>query len=224
VDAAARSRLLDAVDAAFVSTAAGLHPWPAPHPAPHADREPRAGEHSRLLDPGRYRLVGARVGAWVEVLADRSAASVEVLDPVGTAWRDATSVQHTRVVRVRPSRPATLPLVLGLAEIDGVPEAVVTVGAGRPAAIVDRQPACGCDACDDGSDALLGAVDAAVLDVVAGTFVRVVAPWGLVTGRRNGWSLDPAPQQGIARDVDGVLAEARAGGSPYPVLRGAPWL
>lgn len=47
----------------------------------------------------------------------------------------------------------------------------MTVALGRPEVVVERQPDCGCDACDSGSRDLLEAVDAAISHVVGGPFV-----------------------------------------------------
>jgi hypothetical protein len=49
--------------------------------------------------------------------------------------------------------------------------AVLHVAVVRPDVVVERQPDCGCDACDSGSGDLLEAVDATVRHVVGGPFV-----------------------------------------------------
>ena len=48
---------------------------------------------------------------------------------------------------------------------------MLLIGVVRPDVVVERQPDCGCDACDSGSSDLLEAVDAAIRHVVGGPFV-----------------------------------------------------
>ncbi|RUQ45316.1 hypothetical protein D8M15_03670 [Micrococcus sp. HSID17228] len=63
-----------------------LPTWPAPHPdgAP-----PREEEYSRVTDPQRYRIAGARALVWAEVLAEAGAAVVDGPDPARHGDDDA---------------------------------------------------------------------------------------------------------------------------------------
>jgi hypothetical protein len=119
-------------------------------------------------------------------------------------------------------RAGAVPLVFGLAALDGVPRTVLVIGAGEPATTLGMLPDCGCDACDDGSASLLEVVDDLVEAVVTGTFAHIDAGQGreiLATG--DDWS---ASNWDDARTpVEEAVAAARAGESPYEVVRGLPW-
>ena len=56
--------------------------------------------------------------------------------------------------------------------MDDAPDAIVTLGAGRPASLLTMLPECGCDACDDGSDYYLRELDEHILAVVIGELLR----------------------------------------------------
>lgn len=66
--------LVAAVEAAFAVTGRGLAAWPDPHPG----RSPRDEEYSRVTDPYKWRIVGARAEAWLVALADAGVAQIEV--------------------------------------------------------------------------------------------------------------------------------------------------
>jgi hypothetical protein len=149
----------------------GLPAWPDPHPG---GAGPRDEEYSRLTDPGRYRVVHARARVWGAVLHEALGARAEALavvpDAEGTG-RDS----FDRGVRVTAPQSGTLPLLLLERDVptpsgDGT-LAVLHVAVVRPDVVVERQPDCGCDACDSGSSDLLEAVDATVRHVVGGPFV-----------------------------------------------------
>lgn len=59
-----------------------------------------------------------------------------------------------------------------------MPEVLVQLGAGEPAVPQSMLPPCECDACDEGSDALLKEFDEKVLAVVTGTFAGGRRPRG----------------------------------------------
>src|SRR4051794_31632987 len=58
--------LVAAVDAAFAFTGRGLLRWADPHQA----RSPRDEKYSRVTNPAKWRIVGARADAWLVALAD----------------------------------------------------------------------------------------------------------------------------------------------------------
>ncbi|MCV7565684.1 DUF6226 family protein [Micrococcus luteus] len=146
-----------------------LPTWPAPHPdgAP-----PREEEYSRVTDPQRYRIAGARVRVWAEVLAEAGAAVVP--DPVrgipfDEAGRADLAVPVDRALRVAPPADVDGASPWWLLETD-VPQdddggvlPVLRVAVGAPGQVHALLPDCGCDACDPGSDELLEAVDQAVV-------------------------------------------------------------
>ncbi len=177
------------------------HPrsWPDPHPQ---GQSPPEDEYSRCLDPGKYVTGQQRARAWASVLVDVGAATMTSwgsrdLPPWGTV--DTTALTPTR----RDCQPMFLHFSSG--HLPGV-----IVAFGHPKVILARQPACGCDACDEGSEALIEAIDDAVESVVCGAAlidqghrsVRVVTLHGETTSSR----IDPDPDRVIGR------------------WNGAPWL
>lgn len=208
-----------AVAAAFAVSAADLPPWPNPRPDGSAAL---AEEYSRCPDPGRYRIVGARARAWVAALVDAGLGVVEAA-PTGDVWRDPPRwrVPVPSVVRVRPTRAGAIPLVLAYWPPTDRSAAGVVVGVGEPAVALERVPDCGCDACDSGSDDLLAVLDRDVSGVVSGAFVHVQADGVTAMSTGDGWSARGVDMSGV--DVDALLAAARSGESPHPVLRGERW-
>jgi hypothetical protein len=106
--------------------------------------------------------------------------------------------------------------------MQGVPDAIVALGVGDPAVLALATPDCGCDACDDGSARLVDEFDEHVMSVVTGEFVHV--------GTKNNTTMSTGSGSSARGkfanprcDVDHVLAEARSGRSPHPVVRGARW-
>jgi hypothetical protein len=155
-----------AVAEAFVTTGATTPPWPDPHPDL---RSPREEEYSRCLDPAKYRIVAARVEAWVQTLTGLGLAVVEETPDPKAGWQDPPRVKVDRAIWLRQVRAGAIPLLVGFRALDGAPDAIVTVGVGEPAVQLTRLPFCGCDACDDGSDYLLRELDKHIL--------AVVSPW-----------------------------------------------
>ena len=92
--------LLAAVDDTFRQTSAGLSPWPDPHP----DRSPPVDAYSRLTNPARWRILGARTNAWLSTLADAGLAVVDAGADV--TWRVVQQPVITRVERRRSRTPA----------------------------------------------------------------------------------------------------------------------
>ncbi|MYW62994.1 hypothetical protein GTY65_02715 [Streptomyces sp. SID8379] len=210
--------LLRAVDEAFAVTGADTPPWADPHDGV----EVRDEEYSRCLDPGKYRILAARADAWARALTGLGLAAAETVEHPTEIWRHRPETPLDSAVLVRPVRPDAAVLVFGFAAVDDVPRTVVMMGAGDPAVRLEQVPDCGCDACDDGSAGLLEVMDDVALAVVTGAFVHVDAGQDRkIVDTGDGWSATnwspPAPP------VEGVLAAARAGRSPYEVARGAAW-
>ncbi len=162
----------------------GLPSWPHPHP----DRSPLEDEYSRLTDPARYGVVHARARLWAQVLSEELGARVDRLPPEESGGSGGGGSRgFDRGVRVTSPRPGTLLLLLlerdvrnprDRADVEPLPVLVIAVA--RPDVVVDLWPDCGCDACDDGSAPLLGALDETIGHVVGGPFVALHAPtWGV---------------------------------------------
>ncbi|WP_378031224.1 DUF6226 family protein [Actinoplanes sp. GCM10030250] len=148
--------------------ALGMPSWPNPH----AGRDASDEEYSRVTDPARYRILHARARVWTSVLAELPGVRVEG-------------------ERITSERPGTLPLFLAASLVpltgqDGeLP--VLQISAGRPDVVVDRQPDCGCDACDWGSEDLLETVDERIRMIVGGPFVAL---------KGDGWQAQWWPEGG----------------------------
>ena len=206
------SELVPAVDEAFVRTGRGLQQWPDPHP----DRSPRDEEYSRLLDPAKWRIIGARADAWLAAIVEAGLATVE--HDVAVEWVTTPGPTITRADRVVPLAVGALPLVVARSRIDDVDDAGVVLGVGDPAVCVSWFPQCGCDACDSGSRDELDHLDEHLRSIVRGAFRR------LSKGRRtitvigeSGWSASGGFGR---REVDAVLAHPTG----WDELRGEPWL
>lgn len=162
--------------------------WPDPHP----DRDPRTEEYSRVTDPGRYAVVGARARSWVDAL-------------VALGLADASPVEDG-TVRLVPRAPDALPLVVVVRAVDGAPSGVVDLLVGDPPTPVDVQPDCGCDACDSGSADLLDAIDDAFVGVLGGGFVLIETARSRIVATADGWSAS-----GPTGEVERAVAAARRG-------------
>lgn len=168
-----------------------LPSWADPHPD---RRSPAEEEYSRLTDPQRYRIVHARARVWAATLVDVLGVRRETLSP--TPRSDAGPEAFDRGVRLVPRRTGTLPLLLLERDVPtptgDASLAVLSIGVVRPDLVVERQPDCGCDACDCGSEDLLEAVDETVRSVVRGPFVVL---------RGDGWHARWHPEGGSASGV-----------------------
>ncbi len=166
-----------------------LPTWPDPHPN---GTSPRDEEYSRVTDPERYRLVHARAGVWTAVLEEELGAVAEPLAPTSIV-AGGHPRSFDRGVRLTRPLPGALPLVLLERDVE-MPSgdatlAVLEIAVARPDVVVQRQPDCGCDACDSGSDRLLEAIDSAIGRVIGGPFVAL---------RSATWSAQWHPQGGGA--------------------------
>ena len=159
--------LLARVEAAYAER--DLPSWPDPHPD---GGSPQVDEYSRYTDAPRYRIAHERGRAWARVLEDLGA----TVEPVEVDGARAGGL------RITSPLPRTVPLLLleheHEHELDSarsvLPYLVVAVG--HVDVLVDQQPYCGCDACDDGSARLLGEIDEAVLPIVSGPSVVLRHP------------------------------------------------
>lgn len=156
-----------AVDAAFEETGAGLRRWEDPHP----DRAPTDDEYSRCLDPSKWRIVVARAEAWVVALEELGLADVERGATVEWAHERAQTMAWSPIDLLRPRSGDGTTVVFAhrswgdCTEVNGA-----TLGAGAPVVEVAGAPGCGCDACDDGSETELRALDDSVLELLTGGF------------------------------------------------------
>jgi hypothetical protein len=206
------AELLAAVEAAFVETGRGLPAWTNPHP----DRAPLEEEYSRLIDPGKWRIVGARADAWLSTLAEAGLAEIE--QDTDVSWDLPPGTIVTRTHRAMPRAAGALPVVVARSRLGAVDDAGVTLGVGDPAVLLAVIPACGCDACDSGSQDVLDELDEYVLGVVSGAYRRL---WKgdreitVIAGVR--WSASGLFARG---EVDAVLRRPDG----WHELAGASWL
>ena len=175
--------LISAVDSAFEKVEASLCQWLDPH----EDGIPSEEEYSRLANPDRWLILGARVDAWVETLVHLDVATVERGALV--EWEELPGTAISHVDRVVPKAAGALPLVVARSYLGGVAGAGVTIGVGDPTACVDYFPNCGCDACDQGSKYELGQLDEWLEGIVSGVF-RLLRKGKreIVVHDNNGWS------------------------------------
>lgn len=198
--------------------------WP---PARGFRDSPADEEYSRVSDPARYRIVHERARVWAEVLGELPGVSLEPLGPglIPVAGGDAplAPFRYDRGTRLVCDRPRTLPLLF-LERSGGWPGeaqlAVLHIAVVEPGVTLSSHPGCCCDACDDGSEAVLGSIDSAVLAVVGGPFALIRAPrW------EARWHLDGSSSggDGAGPDHEEVTALCRrlAMGEDPTLPRGA---
>ena len=194
-----RDELVTAVDAAFADTARGHDPWADPHP----DRRPRDDEYSRVSDGEKWRILGARVEAWIVALTAAGRATVE--RDVTARWQVEPGTIITRVDRLVPTRRGALAITIGHSRVGEVDAAGITLGVGDPAVCIGWLPDCGCDACDCGSQNELDHLDRHLLGVVIGAFRLLTRGDRRITVLDgDGWSASGRFGRG---DVEAVLAE-----------------
>ncbi|GAA3341034.1 hypothetical protein GCM10017714_23310 [Curtobacterium pusillum] len=176
--------------------------WPDPHP----DRAPLDEEYSRVTDPHRYTVVGARVRSWADALV-----------ALGLAEAHPTADDGVRLI---PAAPGALPLHIGVRSMEGAPGTVVDLLVGDPPIEIGVLPDCGCDACDSGSADLLEAIDEQFVGVMGGGFVLIDSERSRIIAWSDGWSAS-----GNTGDVAAAVAAARRGErrAGQRVLVGASW-
>lgn len=204
--------LLGAVNLAFEVTGRGMASWADPHP----DRSPLDVEYSRLTEPSRWRIIGARADAWLAALVDAGLARRGLSADV--RWRVPPRTGISRSDRLLPRASGALPLVVSRSRLGDLGDAGVTLGAGDPAVCVAWFPECGCDACDSGSRDVVDELDAHMLGIVSGGFRRLAAGGSEITVIGDGgWS---ASNLSPRHDVERILA----GATGWDEVAGASWL
>lgn len=169
--------LLRSVEEEFERTSRGLAQWADPHPPP--ERLVADGEYSRVTDPAKWRIVGARVDAWLDVIAAAGLAAVG--RDAQVEWEEPPGPFLTRSDLIRPTVAGGLVLVVGRSRIDTVDDAGIVLGVGRPAVHAEQIPDCGCDACDSGSADVIDQVDTWVGGIVRGELRHLVRPRRTIT-------------------------------------------
>jgi hypothetical protein len=106
-----------------------------------------------VLDVGKYRILDARVEAWVRVLGEAGIAQTHDVpaEPRIAAHRPVTEMGRVR--QVRPTKPGGLSMVFATTLVNGAPFGLdlgVAHDEQQPVTLAGL-PDCGCDACDDGS-------------------------------------------------------------------------
>ena len=203
--------LLATVDDAFATSAAGLRAWVDPHP----DRMPADEEYSRCLDPGKYRMVGARADAWLMAVERLGLAAVST--DVKVMWSQPPGTRITRTAVARPAAQGAIAMVVARSRIGDVADAGVVIGAGSPAVSCAALPECGCDACDSGSQDLLDELDEMVHSVISGRFRRLTRGRREITVRsQGGWSASGNFRRG---EVESIVTNPVG----WAETSGAPW-
>lgn len=201
-----------AVDAAFVETSRGLAVWLDPHDGGERLDE----EYSRVTNPAKWRIVGARADAWANASVRLGIAVVD--HDVAPRWALEPSTVVTSSYRLVPLAEGALPLVVGRSRIGDVDDAGLTLGVGDPAVRYRWLPDCGCDACDWGSAGELDQVDEYVSAVILGSFRRLTRGADVIVVRRDGWwESEGLPPRS---DVDRILRAPDG----WNELSGTSWL
>lgn len=209
----AAASLLPAVEEAFARLRGDLVDWPNPHPA---GASPAEHEYSRLTGPGRYRLLAVRTDAWTEAITSAGLGVAERVDPTAVSWPVEQHLDPSRATLLRGA-PGAQPIIVGLFA-EGT---FVQVGVGDPVEVLDRQPDCGCDACDTGSTDLLETVDSAFILALSGGVYVVREGDKVVRRSLDGWGSNGMFTRG---EQERWLAEADAGRRTEGVVRGDAWL
>jgi len=201
------------VEEAFARRAAHLPRWPDPHPD---GGMPDDDQYSRVTDPDRWRIVPARAMSWCDAATGSGVAILEGDAPV--RWVTDGGARYRRVDRLSPVREGTVPLVLAdAAPGPGAEPTGVTIGMGDPAVVVGQAPACGCDACDDGSDAELDRLDDQIRHVLLGEVRHLRAGDRTIVAHADGWSASGSFRRG---EVERALADPTG----WEQVAGAPWI
>jgi hypothetical protein len=203
--------LIAKVDAAFAATGRELTGWADPHP----DRSPSHEEYSRLSDPAKWRIVGARADAWLLALVETGLAVDHPKAHVNWRMPPRTVLSHADLVT--PHVLGALPLIVARSQLGIVDDAGVTLGVGDPAVLIAWIPDCGCDACDSGSQDVLDELDKYIFGVVSGRFRHLWSGDRQITVVADGWSASGAFNRG---EVQAVLDDPTG----WLELSGASWM
>jgi hypothetical protein len=200
-----------AVDAAFAVIGPGLAPWRNPH----AGRAPSEDDYSRVTDPMKWRILGARALAWVVAAVDAGMATLET--DIDARWSQPPGPDISRADRLVPARTGGLALTIAHSAIDDVDAVGVTIGVGDPAVCIGWLPDCGCDACDRGSDGELEQLDRYLGGVVFGTFrLLTQRDRRILVIDGEGWSASGYFRRG---EVERILGDPKG----WDELRGPAW-
>jgi hypothetical protein len=164
------TELLTDVDRAFDRLSDVTSGWDDPHVEEDGShRAPEVNEYSRCADSQKYRILWARADAWLQVIDQRGWA-VLVAD---SDWALEPRLPVTALTVLQPEAAGAARLVLArtVGGEDGTCPGIL-IAVGEPSVPIVELPQCGCDACDDGSAALLEQVDIAVLSTIDGS-VRI---------------------------------------------------
>ncbi len=206
------AELTAAVEAAFAKTSKGLEPWPDPHDG----RDIAVDEYSRVTNPARFRLLGARADAWTQALVSCGVATVA--DQGSTDWAEPPRQLISRATTLVSEVDGALALSIGRSLVEDIPDAGVLLGVGAPARLIMWLPDCGCDACDNGSAWELDRVDEHIAAVVLGRYRRLARRNKSITVTGpGGWSASGSFRRG---EVENVLADS----SGWDELSGESWL
>jgi Family of unknown function (DUF6226) len=209
-----------AVDAAFLQTSRGSSPWPDPYPEPDRASVPDEA-YSRLTNPAKWRILGARTDAWLMVLVDAGIAVVERDAAVTWTAQPGPVISHAE--RAVPVAAGALELVVAHSRIGDVDDVGIVLGVGEPAECVNWFPECGCDACDSGSHSELDHLDAHLLGIITGSFRRLSRGKRVITVIGDtGWTASgfPTTARRIGHQLEAILAEPRG----WNELSGRSWL
>jgi len=137
--------------------AAGPQPWPAPR---GMLERPADAEYSRCLHPEKYVITQQRATAWASALINAGVATT-----ASPGLRDLPPWGPVVTTSIVPTREGAEPVFVHFTHqhLPGV-----VVGYGSPQVVLIARPVCGCDACDDGSDVLIEAIDEAFESVILG--------------------------------------------------------
>ena len=211
--------LIEAVDSEFAFTSRGLSGWA--NPFPEGDIPPDA--YSRVTEPGRYKLFGARADAWRDAVVGLGLATVE--QNASVKWVPDGSDEPARLDRLLPYVSGGLPLAFGhyhtMSHLT-----ILRIGVGDPAVEMVEIPHCGCDACDEGSDAGLERIDEVLISVVTGAFRRVDDGERSIVTLGRGWKAsgsfprDAAPLE-YMKQIQGILDDPPP---PWRLQTGPSWM
>lgn len=122
--------------------------------------------YGRVTNPERYRVLHTAARELLDRLATSYAVDREdgdaALDP---ALADRFADAAEAVVRLTPRSPAAAPLTVVFTSFPGL---ALRLGDW----VVEALPSCGCDACDEGPDDLVGLLTGLVEALVAGDFTE----------------------------------------------------
>jgi hypothetical protein len=206
--------LVESVDRRFAGRPPELAVWPDPHDG----NPPAESEYSRATNPERWRILGARVDAWVDALVDAGLASREQVAVADLRWDEHPHTRMSSAVRVTPSARGARSLLVARSQIGDVPETGITLGWGEPAVPVGLFPHCGCDACDGGAQRDLDSLDDRLSSIVSGGYRRLTRGDQEISAEASyGWT---ATGEWDSGEVEAVLADPTG----WQELSGASWL